>query len=114
VPQYLATLRGTTNGNGNGHAAREQREQYQAELLSLTLAERRRELLPRVQVVSEGQAFVKALQAKVRTLPRRLVLAELIAHDAEPAVTALVHEALDEIARWSSILDLHDATRRPS
>ena len=66
----------------------------------------RRALLPRDQVVREGQAFVKAVMAKVRALPSRLVRAGVVAPAAEPKVAELLREAADEMSRWKTELDL--------
>ena len=108
VPLYIAHL-GQARSPANDREARARRDRAQGELVELTIAERRRQLLPRQQVILEGQAFVKALVAKLRALPRRMAQAGVIAQSAEPSVSALVREALDEISRWSSMLDLVNA-----
>ena len=76
-----------------------------AQLNELKLARERGELVPRDQVVLEGQAFVKAWVTKVRALPRRFTQAGLITRDREPGVTAIVREILEEIAHWRTVAD---------
>lgn len=104
VSAYLAhrerQLRGTVE------SSRDRRDRSQAELNELRLARERRALLPRDQVVREGQAFVKAVMATVRALPSRLVRAGVVAPAAEPKVAALLREAADEMSRWQTELDL--------
>ena len=108
VPSYIAHV-SQARSPASDREARARRDRAQGELVELTIAERRRHLLPREQVVLEGQAFVKALVAKLRVLPRQLVQAGVIPQLAEPSVAALVREALDEISRWASMLDLLNA-----
>jgi phage terminase Nu1 subunit (DNA packaging protein) len=110
VPGYIAHL-GHPRGTAEDRDARARRDRSQAELNELRLARERRALLPRDQVAREGQAFTKAVQAKLRALPRRLVQAGLVPADRAPAVAALVQEAQDEMARWTSMLDLLAAGR---
>jgi phage terminase Nu1 subunit (DNA packaging protein) len=104
VAGYLAhrerQLRGTVE------SSRDRRDRSTAELNELRLARERRAVLPRDQVVREGQAFVKAVMAKVRALPSRLVRAGVVAPAAEPTVAALLREAADEMSRWKPELDL--------
>lgn len=80
-----------------------------AELNELKLERERQELFPRDQLVREGQAFVKAWQAMLRRLPRRLLNAGLITRVQEPAAAAVVRDVLEESARWRTQADL----RRP-
>ena len=110
VPQYIAYAR-TTAPSAGDKDARARRDQSQAELNELRLAERRKELLPREDVVRDGQAFVKATQAKILSLPRRLVQAGHIPPETEPAVAGLLQEALEEMARWKTALDLLHAAK---
>jgi hypothetical protein len=85
---------------------RDRRDRSQAELNELRVEKERRVLLPRDQVVREGQRFVKAVAAKLRALPSRLVRAGIIAAAVQGAVEELIREALDEMSRWSNRLDL--------
>jgi hypothetical protein len=99
---------------GSNESPRDRRDKSQAELNELKLARERRTLLPREQVVQEGRSFVIAATAKIRALPRRLVQAGLIARTAEPDVAGLLSEAQQEIARWSSHIDLLEAAKEAS
>lgn len=105
VPAYLAHVT-RAPAPGDAQAARAARDQAQAELTRLRLEERRRELLPRSQVIREGQQFIAATMAKMRALPGRLVRAGLLAPSAEPAAAELLREAQEEISRWRTDLDL--------
>lgn len=53
--------------------------------------------------------FVRAWTAKVRRLPRRLVVAGLLTRVQEPAAAELVAEILTEIATWKTQADLKRA-----
>jgi hypothetical protein len=85
---------------------RDRKDRSQAELNELRLARERRELLPRDQVVREGVTFITAAVAKLRALPNHLVRAGLLAAEAEQKAAALVADALGELARWRTDLDL--------
>ncbi len=113
VPAYVAHVRGAQPA-GNDRDARARRDRAQGELLELTIAERRKQLLPRDQVVLEGQSFAKATTAKLRALPHRMAQGGLIPRETEPAVAELIREVLGEIARWSSMLDLLKAQEAAS
>ncbi len=95
VPAYVATLRGR-------EPARERRDRSLAELNELRLQERRHELVPRDQVIREGQGVVKAVRARVLAMPRRLVQLGLVSPDQERAVTAVSREACAEMATWAT------------
>jgi hypothetical protein len=114
VPAYLAHERKRLGAGVPAEDARARRDRSQAELNELRLAEHRKELLPRERVVIEGQAFAKALQAKLRALPRRMVQAGIVTREHEPAAAALVREALEEISRWTSMADLLAAAKEAS
>jgi hypothetical protein len=105
VPQYLAHL-GQSHPATEDREARARRDRSAAELNELKIAELRGALLRREDVVADGQAFAKALQARLRGLPRRLVQAGLVAREHEQAAAALVREALEEVSRWASLRDL--------
>ena len=94
---------------GSLEAPRDRRDRSQAELNELRLARERRELLPRVQVVLEGQNFVKATMAKLRSLPTRMMRAGVLPPKAEPVIADILREAQEEMARWASELDLLQA-----
>lgn len=105
VPAYLTHL-GQARPATEDREARARRDRSAAELNELKIAELRGALLPREDVVRDGQAFAKALQARLRGLPRRLAAAGLVAREHEPAAAALVREALEEVSRWASRRDL--------
>jgi phage terminase Nu1 subunit (DNA packaging protein) len=110
VPAYIDHLKASIGKNGD-RQSRARRDQSQAELNELRLAERRKELLLREDVVREGQSFVKASQAKILSLPRRLVQAGHIPPETQQEVAGLLREALEEMARWNTELDLLRAAK---
>lgn len=63
-------------------------------------------LVPRDQMIREGQALVRAWQAMVRRLPRRLANLGVIRRDQEAAVVELLRDVLDEASRWKTQADL--------
>lgn len=105
VPAYLLHLKAATPA-GADRVARARRDVSQAELNEIRLEERRKEVLPRDQVVADGRAFVIATKAKLLALPRRLVQAGIVPVDAQPAVAGTIREALEEMARWRTQVDL--------
>jgi phage terminase Nu1 subunit (DNA packaging protein) len=80
-----------------------------ADTRELQLAERRRELLPREQVVLQGQAVIRGWAAIVRGLPRRLVNAGVVPREQEPAAKGVVYELLTAISQWKTIADVEIA-----
>jgi hypothetical protein len=67
------------------------------------------ELLPRDQVVREGQALVRGWSAKVRGLPRRLVNVGLVPREREGDARALLLELLADISGWRTVADAEAA-----
>jgi hypothetical protein len=112
VASYIAHVERKLTGSND--TPRDRRDRSQAELNELRLARERGELLPRDQVVREGQAFVKATMAKLRALAPRLVRAGLIKRTDEGAVAALVREAQEEMSRWQNLTDLQAAVADPA
>ena len=108
VPAYIEHLRAASPATGD-RLARARRDTSQSELNELRLLERRKELLPRTQVIADGRAFVMAAKAKLLALPRRMAQAGVIANDAQEHVASLVREALEEMARWRTQMDLLEA-----
>ena len=78
----------------------------QAALAELRLLRERREVLPRQEVIEDGQATVNALVATLRALAPRLVQAGAIAEAAVPEVDGVVHEVLAEVANWRTRVEL--------
>ncbi len=89
-----------------GEPPRDAYYRAQTALAELKLARDRRELLPRVDVIEDGQATVRALVAALRALAPRLLQAGAIEQAAVPAVEAVVHESLGELASWRTRLEL--------
>ncbi len=94
---------------GGGESPRDRRDRSQAELNELRLARERRQLLPREAVVSEGRAYIGAVQAKLRALTPRAVQKGIIPGKSGVKLSAIVEEAVDEMAAWRTSLELLDA-----
>jgi phage terminase Nu1 subunit (DNA packaging protein) len=58
------------------------------------------QLIERTAAVAEGQAVLAALKARLLSLPRQAVIRGMIQRESEPALRALVVDALRELARW--------------
>jgi hypothetical protein len=115
VPSFIAHERKHRAAAGGGdETPRDRRDRAMAQVYELKLARERLELLPRDQVVAEGRQFVVAAMAKIRQLPRKLAQAGLIDREDEPAAMTLTKEAQEEISRWSSHIDLLEASREPA
>jgi hypothetical protein len=105
VPAYVQHLKGA-KGSGNDRAARARRDATQAQLNELRLAREKGELLPRHQVIADGLAFIRASKAKILGLPRRLVQAGVLPPASQATAADLLNEALDEMSRWQTQIDL--------
>ena len=88
---------------------RDARDRSQAELNRLRLAKERRALLPREQVISDGQAYVAAVAAKLRVIPPRAMQVGIVSEERRAALEDLIEEAISEMARWSTALELLQA-----
>lgn len=110
TPAYIAHLKAISPVGGE-RESRSRRDLSQAELNELRLAERKKELLPRDQIVHEGRAFVIAVRAKLLAMPRRMAQAGHIPVEKQPAVAAMVRENLEEMSRWKTQNDLRAAAK---
>ena len=107
VPAYIGYV--ASDRPSDDRKARADRDQTQAELNKMKLARERGDLVPRAQVVMEGQAYTKAWTAKVRGLPRLMVQAGIIGRENEAAVAGMCRDILMEISRWTSVQDAERA-----
>lgn len=82
----------------------------QREKVALDLATRRGELVPRDQVVREGQAHVKGWTAMIRSLPRRAAQAGIIEPHQIAGLEGFCREILAEISRWRTVADILKTT----
>jgi hypothetical protein len=104
VPAFLRHLQ-----EAKPESPRDARDRTQAELNELKLARERRQLLPRETVISEGQAYITATTAKLRSLAPRLVQAGAVPASAQATVETMLEEAVSEMARWTTALELLQA-----
>ena len=72
----------------------------------LDIAKRRRDLLPRDEVVRDGKAAIGAVRAKLLALPSRMVQAGLIDASHRDRAEKFFHEALEEMAQWKTRIEL--------
>ena len=86
--------------------ARAQREKVEMEN-----AVRRGELWPMDLVILEGNHFAKALVAKVRLIPLRLIQAGIITREQEQGAMAQVLDILEDISQWKTVADTKKAVR---
>lgn len=87
-------------GSNAKEAAQARAANASAQLNEMKIQRERGELLPRAQIVLEGQAIVKQWATAVRGLPRRMTQSGVIQRAQEPAVTALCADFLREISEW--------------
>ncbi len=90
----------------SNESPRDRKDRVQADLFQVRLDRERRLLLPRDQVVAEGQAYITAVTAKLRSIPPRMVQAGLVDAALAPSVDEIVEEAISEMAGWSTALEL--------
>jgi len=72
----------------------------------LDIAKRRRDLLPRDEVVRDGKAVIGAVRAKLLAMPSRLVQMGIVEAANRPRLEAYLHEAMEEMSRWKTRLEL--------
>jgi hypothetical protein len=96
VPAFLRHARESTGSTG---AARDARDRSQAELNLLHLAKERRAILPRAQVVAEGQAYIAATAGKLRAIPGRAVQAGSVAEERQGELEDLIEATIGELAQ---------------
>jgi phage terminase Nu1 subunit (DNA packaging protein) len=101
VPRYLHHVQAS-----KPESPRDRRDRSQAELNELRLARERQQLLPREEVVAAGQAYITATSAKLRSLGPRLVQTGAVPASGRAAVEGMVEEAIAEMSRWSTALEL--------
>ena len=94
----LAWWRVRKVGSLESDKARNQRAQ--ADRTELQIAERKKQLVARVQVILEGQDYTKRVKARLLALARELVQRGIVPKEREAEVRALVLEALAEMAGW--------------
>jgi phage terminase Nu1 subunit (DNA packaging protein) len=87
-------------------SARDAYYQAQTALAVLRLARERRELLPRADVVEDGQATIRAVVTHLRALPARLLQAGAIDQAAVPQAESIIADALGELASWRTRIEL--------
>lgn len=80
-----------------------------ADRRQLDLLRERREVLPRAQIVFEGQVMVRGWSSEVRALPRKLVNAGLIAPERESEAKKMMFDLLTAISRWRMAADVEHA-----
>jgi phage terminase Nu1 subunit (DNA packaging protein) len=84
----------------------------QARRTMLDVHTREGQLLPRQSVIDDGKAFILATRARLLALPRELTRAGVVPVDKQAEVTKLIHQALEEMARWRTRLDLLQAAEQ--
>lgn len=82
---------------------------FQGQIKELELELKRGGIVPRDQVVKDGQAFAKGLSAMIRALPRRLVQAGVIPSEQEGAAAEVCRDLLLEISSWQTRADAEKA-----
>lgn len=87
-------------------AAKARESERRTEKLELEIGLKRGELVHRDQVVREGQALVRALASKIRSLPKRAEHAGVLERGQVPGLEAMCRELLEEISRWRTVADL--------
>jgi hypothetical protein len=86
----------------------------QREKIEMDLAVRTGDLVAREDVIAQGRAVVGAVKARLLSLPRQAVLRGVILREHEPALKALVFEALREMARWKDLEPAQGAEASPA
>lgn len=84
---------------------RDRREDTQAKLNQLKLDQARGLLLPYDQVCREGQQYIGRVQAKLRSIPNRLIQEGSVPPESKTKVENLIEECIGEMAGWTSSLE---------
>lgn len=86
--------------------AREAKDEATAEWMRLKIEEKRREVLPRGEVVRAGRAIVATVTARLLRLPADLVRLAGLPAKKEAEADRAIREALEELARFERAEDL--------
>jgi hypothetical protein len=89
---------------------RDRRDRAIAEWTELRISRERALLLPREQVVAEGQRYIAAVQARLRSIAPRLRQETKIDEAIGVKVDEMLEEAIAEMAGWHTMLDLLTTT----
>lgn len=97
-------------GKNAKEAAQTKLYENNAVLAALKIAREEGSLLPRADVVRQGQAVQKGLAAQVRALPRRARHAGIVDTAEQEALLAqLCRQIMTEIASWRTVDDVDRA-----
>jgi phage terminase Nu1 subunit (DNA packaging protein) len=102
VRKYVAHLE-TARPAGSDRVARARRDDTQAQLNEVRLAERRGELLPAADIARTWSSIVQAIRSQLLRLPRSVAAACAVAtapDEIETLLTAEVRTMLSELSRW--------------
>lgn len=91
---------------GSVDSPRDRRDKALADWTQLRIDRERQLLLPRDEVVSEGQRYVAAVQARLRAVAPRLRQEAGAGEAITAKVEALIEEAIGEMAAWRDALAL--------
>lgn len=105
-----ALLAHSTAKTGAQEPPRDRRDRAVAEWTELRIDRERALLLPRDQVVLEGQRYIGAVQARLRAIVPRLRQETAVADGIGATVERLLEEAIEEMAGWRTMLDLLAST----
>jgi hypothetical protein len=94
---------------GANEAPRNRRDRAIAEWTELRIARERGRLLPRDEVVTDGQRYVAATQSRLRAVVPRLKQEAGVDDAIAAKAETLIEEAIEEMAGWRSTLDLLDS-----
>lgn len=112
----LAALRAWKQGRAHGP---EEALSLAAERAKLARAQREKwetfnrirsgQLVERSAAVTEGRSHIAAAKARLLSTPRQAVMRGIITRENEPALRALILEALRELGRWRTVQDSDNA-----
>lgn len=99
-------------GKNAKEAAQTKLYENNAVLAEIKIAREEGALLPRDEVVEDGQSVIKGWTAQVRALPRRARHGGIISTPQQEAeLSALCRNILTEISGWTTVADIDRSTK---
>lgn len=100
-------------GKNAKEAAQARQADTRARLNELEILKKQGELISAEEVVLTGQAYTRALTAKLRNLPKQLEQAGYITAEHRPALEAQIRLLLVEISSWTMVRHVNAAAKAP-
>lgn len=110
--ECLAWLR-ERQGKNAKEAAQARSYDANARLNELRILEKQALLVSAEDVITTGQAYTRALTAKLRALPRQLEQGGHVTAEHRPALDAIIRQLMLEVSSWTMVRHVTAASKAP-